>query len=118
MTWQPTTVTTIDGRVVKSDSETWRSVCEAVYTLGKNEIDRSAWLVSVAAKRGAAGRQQLEDEMFRIEPAYLLAMGTKEQRQAYLAQVERYRGEHIRKDLERRLIALWEQRKAAQAVPA
>lgn len=115
MTYQPTTITTIDGRHVSSESEEWRSVCEAVYTLGKSEIDRSSWLTAVGAKRGAAGRQLLEDEMFRIEPAYLLAMGSKEQRQAYLAQVANYRGDHVRKDLERRLIALWEQRKAAAA---
>lgn len=115
MTWQPTTITTIDGRQALSDSEEWRACCEAVYTLNKPECDRSAWLADVERKRGAAGRQSLEDEMLRIEPAYLLAMGDKETRRAYLAQVERYRGEHIRKDLERRLVALWEQRKVAQA---
>ena len=115
MTWQPTMVTTIDGRQVSSDSEEWRSVCEAVYTLAKPERDRSEWLVLVEKRRGAAGRQALEAEMDRIEPAYLLALGSKDRRHAYLAQVEHYRGEMARKTLERRLISLWEQRKAQAA---
>lgn len=105
-------VTTIDGREVDSWSTEWAACCEAVWTLGKPEVARSAWLVTVEKKRGAQGRKALEDEMHRVEPAYLLAMATKEQRQSYLAQVERYRGDFDRKDLERRLIALWEQRKS------
>lgn len=115
MTWQPTTVTTIDGRQVLSDSEAWRLCCEAVYTLNKPEGSRGSWLATVEARRGTGGREALEAEMDRIEPAYLLALGDRDARRAYLAQVEHYRGEMVRKDLEQRIVALWEQRKAAAA---
>lgn len=119
MNWKPTMITTIDGRQVLSDSPEWRSVCEAVYTLGKPEgAIRHAWIADVERKRGAAGRQALEEEMDRVEPAFLLAMGTVEQRRAYLSQVEHYRGEQARKWLEQRIVALWEQRKAAQVAAA
>lgn len=116
MSWQQTMITTIDGRQVLSDSEDWRVCCEAVYTLGKPEgPTRDAWLADVAKKRGAAGRQALQDEMDRIEPAYLLAMADRDTRRAYLAQVEHYRGEPTRKWLEQRIVALWEKRKAEAA---
>lgn len=115
MTYTPAMVTTIDGRQCLADSETWRSVCEAVWTLGKPEIQRSEWMAQIEKRRGAAGRQSLQDEMDRVEPAYLLAMADRDTRRAYLAQVERYRGAWVREDLERRLVALWEQRKAAAA---
>lgn len=114
MTYTPTMVTTIDGRQVLADSEEWRACCEAVWTLGKPEVDRSAWLIQIEKRRGAAGRQALELEMDRIEPAYLLAMGGKDERRAYLARVEVSRGDWVRQDLERRLVALWEMRKAAK----
>lgn len=118
MAWQPKKITTIDGREVLCDSEEWRSCCEAVWTLNKPESERAAWLSSVEKARGPGGRRAIEEEMRRVEPAYLLAMDGKEARRAYLAQVEYYRGEHVRKDLERRLVALWEQRKAASAAVA
>lgn len=111
-------VTAIDGRVVDSSSEEWRRICEAVWTLNKSEADRGAWLADVERKRGAAGRQALQDEMDRIEPAYLLALADKETRRAYLAQVEHYRGPNARETLEQRLVALWEQRKAASSAAA
>jgi len=108
-------VTTIDGRVVDTSSEAWRLCCEAVYTLGKPEGGaRENWLADVEKKRGQAGRKSLEDEMDRIEPAYLLAFGSKDQRRAYLDQVQRIRGENAMQHLERRIVALWQQRKAAQ----
>lgn len=108
-------VTTIDGREVDSSSEAWRLCCEAVYTLNLPEADRGAWLSRVEKHRTDAGRKALEQEMGRIEPAYLLAMANKDVRLAYLAQVERYRGAVTREWIEKRLVALWEQRKAAQA---
>lgn len=115
MTYQPTTVTTIDGRQVLSDSTEWMCCCEAVYTLGKTEGGpREAWLADVEKKRGAAGRDALQAEMDRIEPAYLLAMGGKDERRAYLSRVKASRGDWVRQDLERRLVSLWESRKAAQ----
>lgn len=113
MSWQPTTITTIDGRQVLSDSPEWVACCEAVWTLGKSEVERDQWLQKIEQRRGPAGRRALEEELHRVEPAFLLAMDGKETRRAYLAQVEHYRGELVRKDLERRLVALWESRKAA-----
>jgi hypothetical protein len=115
MTWQPTTVTTIDGRQVLSDSTEWMLCCEAVYTLGKPEGGtREKWLDDVEKRRGVAGRRSLEDEMDRVEPAYLLAFGDRDRRRAYLDVVERYRGLPTRKWLEQRIVALWEARKAGK----
>lgn len=115
MTYRPAMVTAIDGRQVLADSELWRSICEAVWTLNKPHVDRDAWLASVEKKRGADGRRALEDEMARIEPAYLLAMASRDVRRAYLDRVSHYFGQVAREHLEQRVVALWEQRKAAQA---
>lgn len=108
-------VTTIDGRVVDSSGEEWRRCCEAVWTLGKPEADRAAWMAGIERHRGPAGRKALEDEMHLVEPAYLLAMANRDLRRSYLDRVERHRGELARKDLERRIVELWELRKADAA---
>ena len=113
--YTPTIITTIDGRQVASDGPEWRACCEAVRVLGMPEKDRAGWLQRIEKHRGAGGRKALEDEMDRVEPAYLLALGTKEARRAYLEQVARYRGEPARDWLQERLIKHWEQQKAAAA---
>ena len=113
MSWQPTVVTTIDGRDVLSDSPEWRLCCEAVYSLSKPQSKRGEWLDSIERSRGRQGRLALEAEMNRVEPAYLLAMGSKEIRRAYLTQTEQHRGVLACENLEQRIVALWEQRRAA-----
>lgn len=116
--WQPKQVTTIDGRQCMSDSEDWRRCCEAVHVLNMTHPLRREWLADVGKRRGAEGLRTLTDEMDRIEPAYMLAMPSKDDRRAYLASVERHIGVAAKEGLEKALFALWEQRKAAQAVTA
>ncbi|HXU93377.1 MAG TPA: hypothetical protein VFP33_06945 [Gallionella sp.] len=101
-----------------SDGEDWRMCCEAVHWLSKRHDERSAGLGKIEARRGAEARKALDEEMHRIEPAYLLAMGTVEQRRAYLDQVEYYEGPMFREALEARIVALWKERKAATEAAA
>jgi hypothetical protein len=55
------TVTLCDGREVDSASEEWRAECEARHLLNlATRADRLAYLERVRAKRGAAGRAELE----------------------------------------------------------
>lgn len=108
-------VTTIDGRVVDSDGEAWRLCCEAVAVLRKPHADREAYFNRVRHHRLDAGLRYLQDEIARVEPAYLLALGSRDVRRAYLAQTEFYEGLTAREHLEQRIVALWEQRKAAPA---
>ena len=117
-TWKPSIVRTIDGRDVLSDSEEFRACCEAVYSLSRPQADRKQWLDSIQRRRGPEGLLKLEAEMNRIEPAYLLAMPNRDARRAYLDQTEIHRGKVVRKDLEQRIVALWEKRKAASTAAA
>jgi hypothetical protein len=110
-----TMITTIDGRQVLSDSHEWRRCCEAVHVLGMSHARRIGWLQDIAKRRGDAGLQALEDEMINLEPAFLLAFPDKESRRAYLGDVEKYRGPVAKELLEKRIVALWEERKAALA---
>lgn len=113
--FEPRYIETIDGRTVEASSEEWRLCCEAVNYLAIPERCRQSKLADVAKRRGEDGAQYLEQEMERIEHAYILALADKESRKAYLDDVERYRGRFVREDLEKRIVALWEQRKAAKA---
>lgn len=117
-TWQPSEVVTIDGRRVLSDSEEWRACCEAVHVLGMDPAKRKDWLAGIEKARGKDGAQALTLEIARVEPAYVLAMESKEVRRAYLGRTEAVYGKHERESIERRVVALWEKMKSEQAVPA
>jgi hypothetical protein len=118
MTYEPSTMTTIDGRQVLSNSEAWRSVCEAVQVLNMGPRARSAWLDVVERRRGQSGRQYLDDEMALIEPAFVLALPDKDARNKYLDEVQDRLGETARDALQARVVELWNQRKAVPAVAA
>lgn len=115
MTTEPVMVTTIDGRSVPNDSEAWRLCCEAVYVLGMAPLERAKFLQMVEARRKVEGRKYLDAEVLRLEPHYVLALGTREVRRAYLDRVERLCGPQAREDIERRVVEIWEARRAAQA---
>lgn len=106
-------ITTIDGRLVDSDSEAWRLCCEAVYVLKLPKDNRKAFFEAITKKRGESGVKYLQAEIDRVEPSFILALGSKEQRRAYLDGVERERGWSTRRSLEAKVIETWEKRNAA-----
>ena len=111
--FQPKEVTTIDGRVVLNNSEEWRLCCEAVCVLRMMpQAMREDHLRWVERHRGQKGLAYLAGEIARVEHAFILAMGYRNARRAYLDEVAATRGEQERKSLEARIVALWEQRKA------
>lgn len=77
-TWQPGTVTLIDGREVPSDSEEWRAECEARHILNMpSKADRRDFVYGpigqdgirrggVARKRGMEAAQRLEESVRRL----------------------------------------------------
>ena len=114
--FQPVEVITIDGRTVLNDSEEWRLCCEAVYTLRMPEIERAVHLEKIEKKRGLSGREYLQEELDRVEPAFVLEMENKNHRRSYLAAVEQSRGVLVRGKIERAIVKLWEDRKRASDV--
>jgi len=109
--FQPVEVVTIDGRTVLNNSEEWRLCCEAVCVLRMYEADRAIHMHKVQQRRGDKGREYLQAELDRIEPAFVLGMENKHRRRSYLTAVEQGRGVTTRKNLERSIVRLWEERK-------
>ena len=114
--FKPAEVVTIDGRTVLNDSEEWRLSCEAVYTLRMPERERAIHLEKVEKRRGESGRAYLQEELDRVEPAFVLEMQDKYLRRSYLAAVEQHRGAMVRSKIERAVVNLWENRKRASDV--
>lgn len=106
------TVVTIDGREVSTYSEEWRACCEAVWVMNMPRMKRAKFFERLGDSPRA---RRLQDEMARLEPAYLLAFPDRDSRRAYLDEVEAERGPVAREVLEARVVALWKDRQAAAA---
>lgn len=115
MAWKPSEVRTVDGRVCLSDSEEWRLYCEALTVIKSPVHVGGNYLGMVTSMRGAPGRQRVENEIRRIEPAYALGLPSKDERVRYLGKVEASRGTSARKALEQEILALWERQRQENA---
>lgn len=111
-TWKAPLVTLWDGRQVPSDSEAWRAECEARHMLSLDKASQLAQLERVEQKRGHGSSKPLLAMMGAVEPAYVLDLPLKEQRQAYLATVARVVGPRARSILESKVLDLWNSRKS------
>lgn len=114
MAWTPSAVTTVDGRTLMSDSEDWRAYCEAMVVLKSQPHIAENRLVMIEKMRGKAGRALVQAECDRLEPAYMLSLPDKATRQAHLQKIGDARGVSARAALEVRIVALWNERKAAE----
>ena len=114
MAWQPSQVTTLDGRTCLSNSETWLRYCEALTVIKTHAHVGGQYRVMIEKMRGKEGLKALEAEMDRIEPAYCLSLPDKMARRAHLERVGATRGLSARNSLEQRIRELWEARKAAE----
>lgn len=115
MSWQPSAVTTVDGRTLMSGSEEFRAYCEAMVVLKTQPHIAENRLAMIEKMRGKAGRELVQAECNRLEPAYMLSLPDKATRQAHLQKIADVRGASARTALEERIVALWNERKAAAA---
>lgn len=106
------TVTLHDGQQVDSSSEAWRQECEARYVLAKPHFERVEFFALIEVKRGAAAVEALKRCCMDVEPAYVLDLPNKAQRNDYLAKVEERFGHNASNGLRRRILDLHEQRRA------
>lgn len=92
--WKPSTVTLADGRQVLSDSEEWRAQCEAMHFLAKGPRKHAEHLAVVRQRRGDAGAESVQAAMTACEPAYVLTLPNKAQRNGYLQDVANQYGQN------------------------
>lgn len=111
--WISEMVTLADGRRVASNSAEWRAECEARHILSKNHPKRIELLAVILQRRGESGHAALLATMESVEPAYVLDLPNKAQRNGYLRTVEAVQGENAASYLKNRAMALHEQRAAA-----
>lgn len=117
--WKPSTVTLADGRQVLSDSEEWRAECEAMHFLSKGIAQRTEILAALRQKRGDASAEAVQAAMNACEPAYVLSLPNKAQRNGYLDDVARQYGQHAADWLKSRATDLHKARaKSTGAAPA
>lgn len=112
-TWIPNLVTLVDGRQVDCSSEEWRLECECRYILAKpftvrkpGETTRAMLLEQIGQRRGPEALEALKEAIHGIEPAYVLSLPNKAQRNAYLDQIGHHYGENAASHLKTRTVAL------------
>ncbi len=110
--WQASMVTLADGTQVASDSEPWRAQCEAYHLLAMPHAKREACLGTIAQRRGEEGMPALRNRLFDLEPAFVLDLPNKAQRNAYVDQVAFHRGQNAADHLRYRAEQLHAERKA------
>uniref|UniRef100_A0AAU6W2X5 Uncharacterized protein n=1 Tax=Pseudomonas phage Touem01 TaxID=3138548 RepID=A0AAU6W2X5_9VIRU len=119
--WMPQRVTLLDGSQVDSDSEAWRAECEGRHMLtfpiavsqGSAEETRKAALARIAQRRGPEAAVNLAAVMSACEPAHVLALPNKAQRNRYIDTVRHYLGDNAADHLKIRVVALHEARAAS-----
>lgn len=111
--WIHNVVTLADGRKISSDSEEWRAECEARLVLSKNHNDRTEFLAFIGQRRGEGAASALRRCVEEVEPAYVLSLPNKAQRNAYLRTVELIQGENAASHLKNRCMELHAKREAA-----
>ena len=110
--WIAPMVTLVDGRTVPSDAEEWRAECEARHHLATPHDARKEALEKIGQRRGSDALASLLATMDDVEPAYVLTLPNKAQRNGYVDKVAHHRGENSADHLRNRVRALHEQRKA------
>jgi hypothetical protein len=116
--WIHDVVTLADGRKIASNSEEWRAECEARHVLRMNHTARTEFMTFIEQRRGAAAAESLRACIEATEPAYVLELPNKAQRNAYLRTVELNQGENASEHLRNRCMDLHGKREAACAVSA
>lgn len=112
--WTPAMVTLVDGRLVSSDSAEWLAECEARHMLsfpvglGRDQRGetRAMALERIEKKRGPEAAAALKARMDECEPAFVLAMRSRERRNMHIDAIRRYLGENHADHLKSRVIAL------------
>lgn len=112
-TWIHNVVTLADGSKIASDSEEWRAECEARFVLGKTHTARTEFMAFIGQRRGASAEESLRSCIEATEPAYVLDLPNKAQRNAYLRTVELIQGENAASHLKNRCMELHAAREAA-----
>ena len=106
-------VTLLDGRIVDSSSQAYMLECEASFVLAMDYPERAAFFDGVLKKRKISGLEALKQRCFELEPAYVLALPTIEERRAYLMRVGRQFGGQVMVALEAKVMTLHKARKLA-----
>lgn len=126
-TWKPSLVTLADGRQVLNDSEEWRAETEARHVLafplallrGDTSETRKTTMERITARRGVEAAAALQERMDAIEPAYVLSLPNKNQRNRYVDTIRHVYGENTAEYLKKRVIALHKARAESNgATPA
>lgn len=118
--WVAQRVTLVDGTEVDSDSEMWRAECEARHILKKpfapvrpTDETRRTVLEKIGQRRGPEALAAVQACMDAVEPAYVLSLPNKAQRNTYLGMVRNYVGENAADHLKNRATALHRERSAS-----
>jgi hypothetical protein len=112
-TWIPAVVTLADGSKIADDSPEWRAECEARRILGMGHTERIEALAVIEQRRGASGLAALLGTIESVEPAYVLDLPNKAQRNGYLRSVELHQGENASTHLRNRCMELHGKRENA-----
>lgn len=99
------------GVELGNTSEAFRAECEARYVLSKSYAERDKFLVLVRQRRGAGALMALGEMTRKIEPAYVLGLPTKIQRQNYLSSLAFRYGDMPAERLKSAILKLHESRK-------
>lgn len=116
--WIPDVVTLADGSRIASTSEEHRAECEARLVLSKNHTARTEFMAFIEQRRGAEAAASLRRCIESIEPAYVLGLPNKAQRNAYLRTIELVQGENASTHLRNRCMDLHAKREAACGLAA
>ncbi len=110
----------VDGTEVDSCDQAWRAECEAREILKWPRLQQRQFLEAIDApsKRGIGASNKVKAMMFAVEPDFVLRLGSREARRAYLTAVENEIGFNTRKHLEERIVELHESRKVKTCVEA
>lgn len=116
--WVAPMVTLVDGSQVASDSEAWRAQCEAMHYLAKGPSKRPEILAGLRQKRGDASAEAVQAAMNACEPAYVLSLPNKAQRNGYVDDVARQFGQNTADRLKARAMELHKARAASAGAAA
>lgn len=101
----------IDGTVVLSDSPEWLAECEARHILSLGSLARETFYSFATKMRGDAAAVELKERVAKIEPHYVLGLGSRDLRAAYLDRVRSNFGEERAIVLEHAVRELWRAKK-------
>lgn len=105
-------VTLFDGRIVSSSSREWMEECDARCALKIPPMRRTDHFAAIEAKRGVEALRKLKWLCRMVEPAFVLGLPNRQQRNAYLRDVQLRYGPEEAETLRERVIALHEKRKS------